>query len=162
MSWPVDLFFSLSEGKPWDEQLTEEVQDSTWTDFAHARGLNLDRTLHSLCKSNGGRFKSHAQAALIIEKLAPQYLEAHERVDCPEQWVENADSPAYMDYMSVQTVFGKDDRYSAYGFILDESGVVAKIKFQVETRLTESATLGRVDSSSGEVVYRREDNGADA
>jgi len=159
MSWPVDLYFSLSEQIPWYEKLSDEVKESTWTDFAHVRGLNLARTLHSLCKSNSGRFKSAAQAALIIEKLDPKYLEAFERMDCPEQWVENADSPAYMDYLSVQTVFGKDDRYSAYGFILDEHGVAAKIKFQVETRLTESRTFGRVDQTSGEVAYRRQTDG---
>jgi len=153
--WESKLRLYAGRGPEWDRQLREHIEESGWVNFQTERSLGLDRTLHSLCKTNEGRFKSDAQAKLILGKVDETNLRPHERLDA-RVWLEEATDPRqYRDYLSVQQVFGKEGRYSAYGFVLDESGVVAKIKFHVDTKLQESTSLGRVDHESGEVVWRR-------
>jgi hypothetical protein len=156
------IFAGQKPDASWGDQLKSFLSESGWVNYSTERSLHLDRTLHSLCKSNAGKFKSDAQANLILSKLDETHLRPHERLEDPRRWVEVTvngrviEEGGIRDYLSVQKVFGKEGRYSAYGFILDESGVVAKIKFHVNTKITESTTLlGQVDYSSGEVVWSR-------
>jgi hypothetical protein len=151
--WETKLRIEAGRGPDWENQLCEFIEASGWVDYGRERSLGLDRTLHSLCKSNAGRFKSPAQAKLILGKIAEETLRPHERLEDPSRWATVTESTR--DYLSVQHVFGKDDRLCGYGFILDEAGVVAKIKFHVNTKLQESRTLGRVDYESGEVMFQR-------
>lgn len=165
MTWEADLVTHIVEKtRPWEKSLRRSLDESdqqAWVDYAHDRTLGLDRTLHSICKSNAGRFKSDAQARLVQSKVNEGTLRPHERIIRPSQFLPEFTEGRHVDYLSVQKVFGSDTRFTAYGYILDEAGVAMKIKFKVETRETDDGTEGRVLLESGRVVYNRDGEGND-
>lgn len=160
------------EAKEWEGKLVEFVNNldtASWVErfketVAEGKKLDLNtvarevvpllRTLHSACKSNAGKFKSEAQAKFVLgsaDRLAPPALVA------PQKFFEGFDPAKHKAVVLPSRVsfYGSDPakaKYTAFGFILDEAGVVTRIKFKV---LAENGH-GDVDYESGQVNFTRD------
>lgn len=159
MEWERRLQETVHKQDSWVDALRESIERESWMNLAEEAGsqVNLLRSLHSLVKRNDGRFKSDSQAQFLQEAFSNRAPAAN-----PIRWYSGYDSSRHAAVAIPQRVgaFRKqepgDVRYCAFGFILDEHGVVARVKFGVKYNL-ERPGYGKIDDDVLTSNFLRED-----
>lgn len=162
MSWEQEFAQSLDESsRPWEAQFVHYViNEAQWQDL-DASESDIARSLHSLVKNNKGLFKSEAQGKFMHGKIrTTPLLKDSMAASQAKRFVPTFDPKTHTAVEITQRLgqFGRTNqskiRYSAFAFILDGFGVVARIKLKVKVK-PDQPKFGQVDYSSADVNFKR-------